>query len=97
MVSIVQMARFVAKSGKSAILGEHLAAVVTQTRQEVGCLRYELYQDEQDRWVMFEIWAGPEAIDHHLEQPYIVDFIAAMEGLVDGAPEVEVFRPADEK
>lgn len=94
MTAIVQMARFVARPGKDALLGERLAAVVPQTRHEPGCLRYELYRDGQDRWVMFEIWAGREAIDHHMVQPYIVDFIAAMGEMVDGAPEVEVFRAA---
>lgn len=88
-MSIVQIARFSVKEGKSEEFGDLLRAVVPLTRQEAGCNRYELYKDDAERWVMFEIWADSAAVDLHMHQPYVVDLIAVLGDFLSEAPNIE--------
>ncbi|MFW0983999.1 putative quinol monooxygenase [Vibrio parahaemolyticus] len=58
-----------------------LAGLLEPTRQEEGCCQYELYLDEKvDGLFMFqEIWASQEALDKHLQSPYMAAFLETLE------------------
>jgi quinol monooxygenase YgiN len=54
---------------ESALLG-----VVAQTRDEDGCIQYDLHRDPRvpGRFVFYETWASQEALDAHDEADHIV-------------------------
>ncbi len=95
MSGIANIARFTARPGKAEELGQRLAALVGSTREEPGCLRYDLLRDEAGQWVVFESWRDEAALQFHLDQPYVAEFIAIMESLIAGDPAVEFYRPVD--
>ena len=68
-----------AKQGKEDELRRDLVSVVEPSRQEEGCLRYELFEDRDDpgRFVFVEHWASLEAqTKHHEHGPHIQLFHA---------------------
>lgn len=89
MAAVIQIARFAAKPEQDEAFGARLQAVLAPTRNEAGCHCYELSRDAQGRWVMFEIWANSEAVEAHLQQPYITSLIADLENYLSGPPEIE--------
>ncbi|WBX86197.1 putative quinol monooxygenase [Sphingosinicella microcystinivorans] len=95
MARIANFVNFQAKPGKDTELGQALAALVEPTRNESGCIRYDLYSGDGGRWSVHEIWRDEAAIQFHLEQPYIVDFIEKMPGLIALDPAVSSYRPVD--
>ncbi|MBW9091532.1 antibiotic biosynthesis monooxygenase [Rhizobium wenxiniae] len=54
MAELTNVAFFKAKPGRSKDLGEALLALVSPSRQEPGCLRYEIHQST----VTAEDWIG---------------------------------------
>lgn len=75
MPKIAQLVKFLAKPARSEEFGQRLQALVSETRKEPGCLRYELYRDTADHWIVFETWADAAAIDYHMQQPLVVDLL----------------------
>ena len=73
---IVVVAEFIAKDGQVQQLIDNLFALVEPTRQEAGCMRYELNQDlDNPRVITFiEKWYSRESLDEHIAQPYIENF-----------------------
>ena len=70
------VAEMMAKPGKEDELRRHLLALVEPTRQEDGCVQYDLHQStgEAGRFVFFENWQSREALDRHLQTPHLLAF-----------------------
>ncbi|MCJ0743652.1 putative quinol monooxygenase [Pedobacter montanisoli] len=53
-----------------------LQRMVTETRKEKACIRYDLHQETTDEniFVFYEIWESKEGLDAHNQQAYILDF-----------------------
>ncbi len=79
--SFVVVAHFRAKPGKENDLERLLLSLVEPTRQEQGCLRYDLHRDEQDpsQFLFYEIWADREAWDAHMLSAHLKAFKPAVE------------------
>lgn len=92
MISIVNIARFSAAPGMEQDLQEALMAVVPATRDEAGCLLYDLVSADSGELVMIETWADQAAIEAHLAQPYIAELLPRLGDLLAHAPQVETFR-----
>lgn len=84
--TIQVIALFKAKPGKTQALRDFLTQLITPTRKEKGCLRYELHQNTADPtdFVFIEEWDSHESIDQHMQTPHIQaalprvgDFLAA--------------------
>lgn len=77
------MIQFIAKH---FIKAEHLAefidvmkVLVEETnKNDFGCIRYELYQDQSDPTVLvnLEQWESQEAIDAHLKAKHFLDAVS---------------------
>jgi quinol monooxygenase YgiN len=54
-----------------------LKAVVKPTREERGCVRYQLYRDVNNplRFTFFEVFQNQAALDFHLKQPYLAELL----------------------
>ncbi len=74
-----------AKPGKEQDLHDALAALVEPTRQENGCVNYDMHQGVEDPalFYFYENWESAEALDAHLQTPHLVDLGAQLGELVD--------------
>lgn len=67
------VARFVARPDAIDEIKAILEGLIAPTRQEAGCIRYDLLHNEADStdFVFDEEWASDAALDRHLETPHI--------------------------
>jgi quinol monooxygenase YgiN len=70
------VATFVAKEGKADELLQAMYALIKPTRQEEGCLRYELHQSVSNprECTMIEKFESEKALNFHIAQPYFQNF-----------------------
>ncbi|MBI4906890.1 MAG: antibiotic biosynthesis monooxygenase [Acidobacteria bacterium] len=73
MSKIDVVAHIHAKPGHEAALREILEGFVAPTRQEEGCLRYDLFVDLSDagKFTFIEEWTSAEALDKHSRSAHI--------------------------
>ncbi|MEV8589028.1 putative quinol monooxygenase [Streptomyces sp. NPDC051180] len=67
------------------------------TRTEEGALRFDalLSADHPNSVVLVEEWADQDAIDLHMKQPYVAEFLTRVDGAYTAAPAVHRLRPLD--
>lgn len=72
-MSIHIVARFVARPDSIEALRPILLGMLEPTRQEAGCIRYELINNTADpaEFLFIEEWANQAAIDAHMETPHL--------------------------
>ncbi len=73
------------KPGHEALVLAELKKLVEPTRNEDGCLRYDLHRDETraDRFFFYETWADRARWEQHMNAPHIAAYLAATEGAVN--------------
>lgn len=71
------VARIVAKPGMGNVVNEALMKLVSPTRNEAGCLNYDLHRsaDDPDLFMFYENWASRKDLNEHLEMPYLKEFL----------------------
>jgi quinol monooxygenase YgiN len=69
---IILNVHFQAAPGHEEKLGAALHALVVPTREEPGCLVYELHFDPEDpaKFMFYEKFVNQAAIDYHLNTPH---------------------------
>ena len=72
------VAEMKAKEGKEAELRAALIALVAPTRQEDGCVQYDLHEktDEPGRFVFYENWGSADHLARHSASTHIQAFRA---------------------
>lgn len=65
--------------------------LVTETRKEAACVRYDLHH-ANNVFIIWEEWKDQPGLDIHDNQPYLLDFIAKSENLV--AAPIQVYKTA---
>ncbi|MDX6183421.1 putative quinol monooxygenase [Flavobacterium sp. Fl-77] len=65
--------------------------LVTETRKEAACVRYDLHATK-NIFIIWEEWKDQDGLDFHNSQIYLQDFIAKSEDLID-AP-IQVYKTA---
>ena len=85
MNQITIVAHIRAKADQVALVQSELEKMVASTRQEPGCLQYDLHRDNQDpaHFVMLEAWASPEQLQAHAAGQPMQDFQAAVKGAIE--------------
>lgn len=73
-----------------------LRALVAASREEEGCLAYDLYESAAapGTFVTVERWTGQDALDEHLQSPHIEEALAATKGGLSGDIAVHPLVPA---
>ena len=81
----VCVSTFIAKDGKESELQQALYVLIEPTRQEAGCLRYELHQNIENpkEFTMIEKFKDLDAFYSHGNQPYLQNFKKIVPGLTD--------------
>ena len=93
MSEVLVIARFVASQGKEERLGTLLQGMLTPTRAEPGCERYELYgSDARGRFYMYETWENQAALDQHIATPHFRHLQQAVGELLTEPFEVNILR-----
>ncbi|GIL36592.1 antibiotic biosynthesis monooxygenase [Phycicoccus sp. MAQZ13P-2] len=74
-----------------------LRTLVEATRQEEGCLAYDLYESASAPgvFVTVERWTGQEALDAHMASPHIAAAMGAAQGALAGDIAIHPLVPVD--
>lgn len=75
-VTVVCVAEFIAKEGRTDQLIDALHVLMKPTHAEPGCIRYELNQSTDDprRITFIEKWRDRISFDEHCATPYITHY-----------------------
>ncbi|WP_020407989.1 putative quinol monooxygenase [Hahella ganghwensis] len=73
MSELTCIAKIISKSGYEELVKAELSKIVAPTRQEQGCLNYDMHLDNANGAVfMFhETWESEAFLDQHLESDHI--------------------------
>ena len=84
------VARFIARPECVAELRTLLLGLLEPTRQEPGCLRYELLHNAADPtdFTFVEEWADEAAINAHLQTPHLTAAVSQSQPLLAAALDV---------
>ena len=76
-------------------LAERLTEMVTLTRPEPGCLRYDLHVDRanDERFVFVETWADSASWDRHMETPHVRALLADAQRLTTRGAQLQQLTP----
>lgn len=74
-----------AKEGKSDQLQELLTANIRPSRNEKGCLQYDLFRDVKNRnlFILHEQWTDRAAFDIHFTMPYMKELSKQIRELIN--------------
>ena len=86
--SLTVVAILKAKPGQESVLRQELLALIPTTRQEPGCLNYDLHQatDNPAVFLFHENWASQKHLDDHLARPHVKAFFAKAGSLLAEPP-----------
>ena len=81
---VTVVAKLTARPGRENDVRRTLLALIPPTRAEKGCLNYDLHQSQDDPRVFLfhENWVNRQALDEHLEMPYLQDLFAHADDLL---------------
>ncbi|MBX3235237.1 MAG: antibiotic biosynthesis monooxygenase [Nitrospiraceae bacterium] len=88
------VARVTARPDKVEELKHLLATLVEPTRQESGCLSYDLLQgtaDDRD-FTFVEQWIDQTAIDRHMQSAHVQEVLALVSELTAAQPDIRCYR-----
>ena len=96
---IVLIARLKVKAGKVEQAKAAALAIVAESRQESGCLNYDIHQTIDDETVFFwhETWVNKAALDEHFAKPFFAEFFAVVGEVAAEPPQINLTRMISEK
>ena len=93
-MTIRVVARAVARPETRVALQAALTAMLAPTRQEAGCVRYELTVSttDPDEFVMLEEWRSEADVARHLQTRHVAELLAKAPALVAAPPDIRSYR-----
>ena len=91
--SLTVVATFQARPGKEAELKKALTGLLAPTRQEAGCLNYDLHQSAEDpaKFLFHENWTSKAHLDAHLQTPHVQAQLPRVDELCVTFPEIKIW------
>lgn len=82
------------EKAKSAAL-----AIVAESRQEAGCINYDIHQSIEDETIFFwhETWTSKAALDEHFATPFFGEFFKIVEQVAAEPPQINLTRMITER
>lgn len=82
------------KPGNAAAIKRAIEPCITATRNEQGCLRYTLHQDQQrpDLFMFIEHWASEEILKKHGQSAHLLTMVDELEPLISRPLQVSVLK-----
>lgn len=95
-VSVV--AKLTAKEGQEQRVEKELLDLVEKTRQEKGCINYDLHVslDKPGTFFFYENWVSKGCLDNHFETPHLTRLVKLQEELFSCPPEISVLKMVSE-
>lgn len=92
-IPLTVVAQVQAKSGKEAEMRDLLSSLLAPSRQEVGCLNYDLHQSTDDpaRFLFHENWSSKSDLDRHLASAHLAAVVARLGSLVAAPPQITLW------
>ncbi len=89
-IAVVAIAK--AKPGQEEALKEALTRLVAPSKDDTGCIAYDLHQDVADPavFIFYERWESKDLLDQHLAQPHLTAFGEKAGELLDGPFDVRI-------
>lgn len=86
-----------AKEGKEGAVGDALGAIIAPSREDKGCLRYDLFgaQGAPGTFVTLESWESQEDLNEHMKSPHLGAAFTTVGDAFDGAPQIYLLNPLD--
>lgn len=87
------VARVVALPDKVEELKAVLGELIKPTRQETGCIQYELWQNQNEPtdFTFVETWTDKFHLDNHLASEHIQSAIEKFDGLITAEPDIRLY------
>lgn len=84
MTTLTLVARIEAKKENIELVKSALLKLIEPTRQEEGCLQYDLHQDNENPevFLFFENWATRKLWQTHMSNDHLKDYMMETEGAV---------------
>ncbi len=91
---VTVIARVRAKPGLEAKVKQECLALVAPSREEKGCINYDLYQstDDPTLFIFYEKWASRGDIARHLDMAHCSLFDERTEGMLVEPEEITLCR-----
>lgn len=85
MSKVILVAKLKAKPEHIASVKAGLQGLVAPTRQEAGCIKYDLHQDQKDPsvFIFMEEWESAEHVQNHSVAAHIKAFGIAAKGKLE--------------
>ena len=84
-----------AKSGSEGVVGDALSKLVGPTREEEGCLAYDLSVSAVDptAFVTVERWRSQDDLNAHMKTPHVAEALATAGDHLAAAPAIHPLVP----
>ncbi len=85
MAKLTIIANIHAKPDHIDLVKAELEKLIPITRQEKGCVKYDLHQDNDDpaHFLFYETWDSRELWQIHMEAPHLAAYLKATDGAVE--------------
>lgn len=95
MADLKVVAVLVAKPGSEDIVRGALADLVGPTREEPGCVSYELYASgaSADTFITVEVWTSQADLEAHMQTPHIAKTFEVAGEHLAAAPAIHPLVP----
>ncbi|CED56797.1 putative quinol monooxygenase [Aliivibrio wodanis] len=87
-------AQFYAKVGQEEKLHQLLSAMLIPTRNETGCIRYCLFQDQADnrKFLFQEQFSDQAAFDEHCKEAHFISLLENLNGVIEEEPSITFYQ-----
>ena len=91
--TITVVAAFEARPGKEAELKQALLGLLAPTRQEAGCINYDLHESSENpaKFLFHENWADQKSLDAHLKSPHVTALLPRVDELCVAFPDIKTW------
>ncbi len=95
---VTVIAKCKAKPGLEGQVRDAIMSLVGTTREEAGCINYDLHQSSDDKalFVLYENWVSKKDLDDHLAMPYLKDFLGKAPNILAEPVDISLWEMVSE-
>ncbi len=84
MSELTVVAKVVARQESVEDVKKELLKLIAPTRNEKGCIKYDLHQDNQDpaQFVFYETWESTACLESHMNTDHYKNYVSSVANLI---------------
>lgn len=84
MSELTVVAKVVARQESAEDVKKELLKMIAPTRNEKGCIKYDLHQDNQDpaQFVFYETWESAACLENHMSTDHYKNYVSSVANLI---------------